>query len=157
MSEQFEIPAEWQWSILYECFISLDNKAYTREGAILRGFADPRNRDKINKKGRPKTDRNRTKLQEAQLEIDDFATIAVDMLSKVAQNKYKELGFDKPVPVTAMVKAANILLDKAVSQEKEKQSVVPEQEEIEVGEVEDKIKKPKTIGDVVSFKAATKE
>lgn len=94
--------------------------AYNEDGEKLNGFANPYYDKKYrNKNGRPRT-RDKTKLANAQNSIDSFANMGVRTLRQFAENKYIELGYENPIPPKLRFDALKYLLDKAISNEKDK-------------------------------------
>jgi hypothetical protein len=82
-----------------------------------KGFGS--NPENINRKGRPKGSRNKSKLIQAQLAFDDYSTLAVERLKQIMMNDTAALGV-KEVPVSMQVQAAKVIIDKAIANEKEK-------------------------------------
>lgn len=83
-----------------------------------KGFGS--NPENINREGRPKGSRNKSKLIKAQLAFDSYSELAVDRLKQIMMNDAKGLGV-KEVPISMQVQAAKVILDKAIANEKEKQ------------------------------------
>jgi len=83
-----------------------------------KGFgSNPQN---INRGGRPRGSRNKSKLIKAQLAFDDYSELAAERLKQIMMNDTEALGV-KEVPVSMQVQAAKVILDKAIANEKEKE------------------------------------
>ena len=87
------------------------------EAQKRKGFGS--NPENINRRGRPKGSRNKSKLIRAQLAFDDYSELAVERLKQIMMNDTDALGV-KEVPVSMQVQAAKVILDKAIANEKEK-------------------------------------
>lgn len=84
-----------------------------------KGFGS--NPENINRGGRPKGSRNKSKLIKAQLAFDDYAELAAERLKLIMMGDSEALGV-KEVPITMQVQAAKVILDKAIANEKEKEA-----------------------------------
>ena len=87
-----------------------------------RGFAaHPEN---INRGGRPKGSRNKSTLVKAQLELDDMSLMATELLKALMQNDKDTLGLNESedVPLKLRMDAAKEALNKAIANEKDKDS-----------------------------------
>lgn len=120
MTDNPNIPEGYIWSEEYQCYRNAEDKAVDEGGKPLVGFADPKFRARYqNKSGRPKG-RNRSALEKAQDLIDSLAETTVENLRLIASNQWEKLGLKEPISPATMVNANKTLLDKAISQEKEK-------------------------------------
>ena len=91
-----------------------------------RGFAaHPEN---INLGGRPKGSRNKSTLIRAQLQLDGTTEQAAEFLAAVMENNTTKLGLkdDDVVPMALRLAAADKILNKAIANEKDKESPVEE-------------------------------
>lgn len=88
-----------------------------RAAAKRKGFGS--NPDKINRNGRPKGSRNKSKIIKAQLAADSYSVMAIECLKHIMNNDTKALGV-KSITVGQMIKASSVILDKAISNEKDK-------------------------------------
>ncbi len=95
-----------------------DNTEETKPAKSGRGFAS--NPQNINRSGRPKGSRNRSKMIAAQLKLDDHAEDMVDILILIAKGDSEALGVKGEIPVTMRRAAAKDVIDKAIANEKEK-------------------------------------
>ena len=78
--------------------------------------------ENINRNGRPKGSRNKSKLIAAQLSIDNYAEEAVEVLYAIMKGDKEALGVKQDVPITMRVQASKELLAKAIANEKEKEA-----------------------------------
>ncbi len=111
-----------------------DNKP---TGQKAKGFGS--NPHLINKGGRPKGSRNKSSLVKTQLKIDSLSELAVDVIAALATNRAEDYGIVTVKPET-MLSAAKALLDKSISQEKEKLNTKPKNPPTKEGSAD---KKPK--------------
>lgn len=75
-------------------------------------------------KGRPKGSRNKAKLIVAQMNIDNAAGLAVDTLIALMKNDTKFLKIKDDVSPTLRFNVCKLVLDKAIANEKDKESPV---------------------------------
>jgi len=88
-----------------------------------KGFAS--NPANINRNGRPKGSRNKSKLIQAQLNIDSYAEEAVEVLYAIMKGDKDKLGVSQDVPISMRIAAGKEILGKAIANEKEKGAKKP--------------------------------
>jgi len=75
-------------------------------------------------RGRPKGSRSKSKLILAQMQIDDAAGLAVDTLVALMKNDKAYLGITDDVSPTLRFNVSKTILDKAIANEKDKESAL---------------------------------
>lgn len=99
-----------------------DKKEFKKGGKKAKGFAA--NPQLINRGGRPKGSRNKKSIVKAQLQLDDMAVMATEVLQALMMNDKAALGIQEDVPVSIRLNAAKEALNKAIANEKDKEAAV---------------------------------
>lgn len=98
-----------------------DGEDEARAARKRKGFGS--NPENINRGGRPKGSRNKSKLIVAQLGIDDLAVVAVERLGMLMMGDSAGLGIKDEIPPKLQFDAMKELLGKAIAGEKDKLGV----------------------------------
>lgn len=82
-------------------------------------------------RGRPAGSRNKSKLIKAQLKFDDASELAAETLKALMKNDKEFLNISDDVPATIRLQACKVILDKAIANEKDKDTQAPVQETVQ--------------------------
>lgn len=115
----------------------MEEQDKTTDKSHLKGFGTLKNREHINRGGRPKGSRNKASLKRARELMDTDSLEAAQILAAIMRNDKDFLDTNTDVKMELRAKVAKDIIDKSIASQKDNDHLKSEEEKLKVSSQEE--------------------